>query len=91
MYGTSMRENRESPCLPAWLITRRAAAVPGNNDAVNAFRHQTTRHWHQALRRRSQKTRLTWDRMDRIATRWLPQTRILHPFPEARFAATHPR
>jgi hypothetical protein len=24
MYGTSMRENRESPCLPAWLITRRA-------------------------------------------------------------------
>ena len=51
-------------------------AVPGNNDAVNAFRHQATRHWHQALRRRSQKTRLTWARMDRIATRWLPQTRI---------------
>jgi hypothetical protein len=25
MYGTSMRENRESPCLPAWLITGRAA------------------------------------------------------------------
>ena len=24
MYGTSMRENRESPCLPAWLITGRA-------------------------------------------------------------------
>jgi RNA-directed DNA polymerase len=66
-------------------------AVPGNNDAVNAFRHQVTRHWHQALRRRSQKTRLTWARMDRIATRWLPQTRILHPFPEARFAAMHPR
>jgi group II intron reverse transcriptase/maturase len=66
-------------------------AVPGNNDAVNAFRHQVTRHWYQALRRRSQKTGLTWDRMDRIATRWLPQTRIRHPFPEARFAATHPR
>ncbi len=66
-------------------------AVPGNNDAVNAFRHQATRHWHQALRRRSQKTRLTWARMDRIATRWLSQTRILHLFPEARFAATHPR
>jgi group II intron reverse transcriptase/maturase len=66
-------------------------AVPGNNDAVNAFRHQVTRHWYQALRRRSQKAGLTWDRMDRIATRWLPQTRIRHPFPEARFAATHPR
>src|SRR6266705_5946079 len=25
MYGTSVRENRESPCPPAWLITGRAA------------------------------------------------------------------
>ena len=25
MYGTSMCENRESPCPPAWLITGRAA------------------------------------------------------------------
>ena len=62
--------------------------VPGNYRAVHAFRTQTTRHWHQALRRRSQKTRLTWVRMNRIVTRWLPPTRIVHPFPEARFAAT---
>ena len=25
MYGTFMRENRESPCPAAWLITGRAA------------------------------------------------------------------
>ena len=25
MYGTFMRENREIPCLPAWLITGRDA------------------------------------------------------------------
>jgi hypothetical protein len=25
MYGTSMRENREIPHSPAWVITRRAA------------------------------------------------------------------
>ncbi len=25
MYGTSVRENREIPCLPAWLITGRDA------------------------------------------------------------------
>jgi hypothetical protein len=25
MYGTFMRENREVPCPPAWLITGRAA------------------------------------------------------------------
>ncbi len=35
-------------------------AVPGNTDAVAAFRYQVTRHWYQALRRRSQRTRHTW-------------------------------
>ena len=65
-------------------------AVPGNYDAVHAFRTQVTRHWHHALRRRSQKTRLTWVRMNRLVTRWLPPTRIVHPFPEQRFAASHP-
>jgi RNA-directed DNA polymerase len=62
-------------------------AVPGNIDAVNAFRDQATRHWHTALRRRSQRTRLNWTRMHRLATRWLPPARILHPWPEARFDA----
>jgi RNA-directed DNA polymerase len=67
-------------------------AVPGNSEAVYAFCSQVTKQWLKALRRRSQKgRRLTWTRMDRIATRWLPPVRIMHPFPEARFAATHPR
>ena len=61
-------------------------AVPGNIRAVNAFRVQVTRHWFKALRRRSQRHRLNWERMDRLATRWLPPARILHPYPEARFA-----
>jgi hypothetical protein len=34
-------------------------AVPGNTDAVAAFRTQVTRHWYNALRRRSQRTQLT--------------------------------
>jgi RNA-directed DNA polymerase len=62
-------------------------AVPGNTDAVKAFRHQVTRHWLKALRRRSQRTRMTWERMGRLATRWRPKVRVMHPFPEARFAA----
>ena len=66
-------------------------AVPGNLQAVEAFRDQVTRHWHKTLRRRSQKTRVNWERMHRIATRWLPRVRTMHPFPEVRFAATHPR
>ena len=66
-------------------------AVPGNIQAVAAFRDQVTRHWRRTLRRRSQKTRINWERMNRIRTRWLPRARVMHPFPEVRFAARHPR
>ena len=62
-------------------------AVPGNTDAVAAFRTQVTRHWYKALRRRSQRTRLNWTRMNRLATRWLPPARVMHPFPGERFDA----
>jgi RNA-directed DNA polymerase len=60
-------------------------AVPGNSRAVQAFRFQVTRHWLKALRRRSQRHRLNWERMARLAQRWLPPAHILHPYPEARF------
>ncbi len=66
-------------------------AVPGNRQAVTAFRDQMTRHWLKALRRRSQKTRIGWTRMHRISARWLPPARVMHPYPEARFTAIHPR
>ena len=62
-------------------------AVPGNAQAINAFRVQIGRHWLRALRRRSQRHRLTWQRMSRLLKRWLPPTRILHPHPDVRFAA----
>ena len=62
-------------------------AVPGNSDAVSAFRFQVTRHWFKALRRRSQRTRLNWERMNRLAKRWIPPAHVKHPFPEVRFAA----
>jgi RNA-directed DNA polymerase len=63
-------------------------AVPGNIMAVAAFRTQVTRSWFKALRRRSQRTRLNWTRMNRLANRWLPPARVRHPFPELRFAAS---
>ena len=93
-----IRRRRDLP-IPdqgRWLATvirghQAYYAVPGNSDAVNAFRTQVIRHWRKALRRRSQRTRINWARMNRIATRWIPQTRTVHPFPQARFAATHPR
>jgi len=65
-------------------------AVPGNYKAVHTFRDEAIRHWRAALRRRSQKTRITWARMGRLARRWIPATKIVHPYPEQRFAASHP-
>jgi RNA-directed DNA polymerase len=62
-------------------------AVPGNIDAVAAFRDQAARHWRTALRRRSQRTSLTWERMDRLKARWLPPVRIQHAWPSVRFDA----
>jgi RNA-directed DNA polymerase len=62
-------------------------AVPGNIDAVAAFRTQATRLWSRALRRRSQRTRLNWERMSRLAAKWLPPARARHPYPSTRFDA----
>lgn len=66
-------------------------AVPTNGRALCSFRYQLTRLWLRTLRRRSQKDRLTWARMNHIAAAWLPTPRILHPWPNQRFAVKHPR
>jgi hypothetical protein len=66
-------------------------AVPVNSAALNAFRFYVVGLWHSALRRRSQRDRTTWEQTRGIADRWLPRPRILHPWPNARFAVTHPR
>jgi RNA-directed DNA polymerase len=60
-------------------------AVPGNADATAAFRNEVTRLWFQALRRRSQRTRVNWERMRLYVKRWLPPIRPMHPFPIVRF------
>ena len=66
-------------------------AVPTNSRALGAFRYHVTKLWHRALRRRSQKDGLTWDRMARLAAEGLPPPRVLHPWPQQRFAVKHPR
>jgi RNA-directed DNA polymerase len=58
--------------------------VPGNYDRLGAFRHHVIGLWRQSLSRRSQRGRVTWDRMKRL-TRGLPLPRICHPWPSKRF------
>ena len=66
-------------------------AVPTNYRALGAFHHHVTDLWRRSLRRRSQRDGLTWNRMSKIAGDWLPNPRILHPWPERRFAVKYPR
>jgi len=66
-------------------------AVPGNSYCLGSFRTQVSRLWLRALKRRSQRNRLTWERFRRTVDRWIPRSRILHPYPEDRFYAIHPR
>ena len=66
-------------------------AVPTNIRALMAFRHHVTDLWRRTLRRRSQKDDMTWARMQKLVDDWLPQPRILHPWPSQRFAVKHPR
>jgi group II intron reverse transcriptase/maturase len=62
-------------------------AVPDNIRALQAFREAVIRLWLKALRRRSQRSGMTWERMRRFAERWLPLARIQHPWPTTRFDA----
>jgi RNA-directed DNA polymerase len=60
-------------------------AVPNNVPAISAFRFHIIRAWVRSLRRRSQKHRTSWDRLQVHLDRSPPQARVLHPWPEARF------
>ncbi len=66
-------------------------AVPGNMDSLNSFRAQVIWRWHRALRRRSQRSRMTWERFWPLVDRWIPSAKILHPHPNVRFDARYPR
>jgi group II intron reverse transcriptase/maturase len=77
------------PVVGKWLQSvvlgsNRYYGVPGNMRAMVRFRLEVGRLWYRALRRRSQRTRLTWERMRRLVRSWLPPARIMHPYPEER-------
>lgn len=72
-------------------------AVPRNEERMKAFRNEVLRMWWWQLRRRSQRTRWSWNKFLEKLGNLLPEVETLHPYPEVRFAwkhirvATHPR
>lgn len=77
-------------CQGQWLgrIVRGVVnyfGVPGNGHALSAFRTEICKSWYRALRRRSQKSmKLSWETMVKIIKRWIPSTRVVHPYPVER-------
>jgi RNA-directed DNA polymerase len=65
-------------------------AVPGNSTQLYLFRRRLCRLWRNVLVRRSQRAQMRWDRLVPLLDRWIPEPRILHPYPGERFDATHP-
>jgi RNA-directed DNA polymerase len=90
------RTNRPIPETGKWLAQVVAGyfayhAVPTNGLALAAFRHHVAILWHRQLCRRSQRARLVWTQMAKLADEFLPKPQILHPWPSVRFAVRHPR
>ena len=85
------------PEIGTWLqsVLRgwyRYYAVPGNYPRLQQFRDAIQAMWLRALRRRSQRGRcFAWEKFAKVCKRWLPSPRILHPYPNVRFAGQHPR
>ena len=75
------------PVVGRWLRVvllghYRYYGVPGNRRKLGAFKYHLARLWYKALRRRSQRHRLNWERINRLIGRWFPQSRICHLIPD---------
>ena len=64
--------------------------VPFNAQKLAAFRYHVACRWKQSLSRRSHKGRAcnNWNRMKYLTKRYLPPSRICHPYPNERRAVT---
>ena len=94
--GLRHRMHRPIPETGKWLAQIVAGyfayhAVPTNSPALSAFRYHVLVLWHRQLCRRSQRARVLWTRMTKLADEFLPPPRVLHPWPSVRFAVRHPR
>lgn len=66
-------------------------AVPTNSATMGAFRYHVIKLWHRTLLRRGNRDKTTWQQMAKLADDFLPRPRVLHPWPEQRFARKYPR
>ena len=65
-------------------------AVPTNSRTIGNFRDKVFQLWLKVLNRRSQRAKVSPVMAARLKA-FLPKPRILHPWPQQRFAVKHPR
>jgi group II intron reverse transcriptase/maturase len=75
------------PAVGQWLRSvllghYRYYGVPSNGRKLATFQYQIRWLWYRALCRRSQRHRLTTERMNRLVKRWLPFPQIVHSYPD---------
>jgi len=80
------RMHRSVPSVGRWLRSVLQGhfnyyGVPLNGRALSAFRFHVVGLWYRTLRRRSQRTCVTWERMTRLSKRWIPPARITRSYP----------
>src|SRR5262250_2560223 len=89
------RKHHRTTEVGAWLRQVvlgyfRYHTVLGNSTQLRIFSRRVCWLWRSVLIRRSQRAQVGWDRLYPLLNLWIPRPRILHPYPSARFAATHP-
>src|SRR6204780_4490979 len=84
---TELKRRRHEPVVSvgAWLQKVPSGyyqyhAVPGNLHRLQLFRWRLRWVWWRALSRRSQRSRVSWDRLHRLVGRWVPIPPRIHPF-----------
>jgi hypothetical protein len=91
----AMHSRRGAPAAETLVIPGRSSYSDpnpiNNSTALTEFRRIVLWHWLRALRRRGQRDKSNWASLNRLADRWIPQPKILHPWPSKRFAVKHPR
>lgn len=60
-------------------------AVPGNTKILSDFRREVTSYWMKSLRRRSQKSNMTWEKFKKLVKIFIPLLRVVHEHPHKRF------
>lgn len=66
-------------------------AVPTSYRYLQQFALRMKRDWMANIRRRSQRDRFSWTRLEATCVRYWPKVRVLHPWPHTRFAVKHQR